>query len=50
MTMTTMTMISRRTMMDEEECPRCGAPTDPDWYCSEGYCPKCCVETDEGAS
>jgi hypothetical protein len=29
-------------------CPRCGGPTDPNWFCSEGYCPTCCDETDEG--
>lgn len=30
-----------------DECPRCSGPTDPTWYCSEGYCPECCIETDE---
>ena len=28
-------------------CTRCGEATDPNWYCSEGYCPACCVATDE---
>ena len=28
-------------------CPRCGRETDPEWYCSEGYCPTCCIATDE---
>jgi hypothetical protein len=32
----------------EPVCPRCGGDTDPAWYCSEGYCPSCCVEMDEG--
>ena len=27
-------------------CPRCGEPVDPDWFCSEGYCSDCCIETD----
>jgi hypothetical protein len=31
-----------------DPCPRCGGPTDPEWYCSEGYCPECCIATDEG--
>lgn len=31
-----------------DTCPRCGAETDPSWYCSEGYCPDCCMATDEG--
>jgi NMD protein affecting ribosome stability and mRNA decay len=31
----------------DEICPRCGDPTDDQWYCSEGYCPTCCIETDE---
>lgn len=30
-----------------DTCPRCGEPTDPTWYCSQGYCPACCQETDE---
>lgn len=33
--------------MNSDACPRCGAPTDPSWFCSEGYCPDCCQETDE---
>jgi hypothetical protein len=27
---------------NEDICPRCGDPTDPGWFCSEGYCPECC--------
>jgi hypothetical protein len=30
---------------DDETCPRCGADTDPDWFCAEGYCPDCCLAT-----
>ena len=29
-------------------CTLCGNPTDPDWYCSMGYCPECCEENDDG--
>ena len=36
------------TAPDEDTCPRCGGETDPDWFCSEGYCPTCCEATDEG--
>lgn len=35
---------------DEPVCPRCGGPTDPEWWCSLGLCPECCVETDEKAT
>jgi len=30
----------------EGECPRCGDDLDDNWYCSQGYCPDCCEETD----
>jgi len=32
---------------DPTVCPRCDGPTDPYWFCSAGYCPECCEETDE---
>jgi hypothetical protein len=27
-------------------CVLCQGPTDPEWYCSEGYCPECCIAND----
>jgi hypothetical protein len=33
----------------EPACPRCGGATDPEWFCSQDYCPVCCIETDDPA-
>lgn len=32
----------------DEICSRCGDFTNTYWYCSEGHCEECCLETDTG--